>query len=175
MKKFILMLALMLSILAFDAEAKKPKGEIVMEVISQTMNGEPFETDSVLRITFVPYADRFVTLMPYNRTNDKINIEWDGAKFDGAKLVFDTDSRLNMNQQKGDEAVYAGQSGLMRNVTSQYKVGDYSIYPIYEKKEVEKTGIPKEVSISITVRLKDDSVRLYKYTLKYYFKKTENQ
>lgn len=174
MKRFFFILALIVPLFALNAEAKKPKGEIVMEVISKTVDGRSFETDSVLSMIITTYADRFVTLYPTNRTNDKINIEWDGAKFNGAKLVFDTDNRLSINKHKDDEAIYAKQSGLMRNVTSQYKVGEYSLYPIYEKKEVEKKGIPEMVTITIPVRLKDDTIRLYKYTLKYYFKKADN-
>lgn len=174
MKKLLLMLALIVPLLAFNVEAKKPKGEIVMEVISQTVNGTPFETDSVLSMIISKYADRFVSLYPTNRTDDKIHIEWDGAKFNGAKLVFDTDNRLNMNNHKEDEAIYAKQSGLMRNVTSQYKVGEYSLYPIYDKKDVEKKGIPETVTITIPVRLKDNTIRLYKYELKYYFKPESN-
>lgn len=174
MKKFLLALVMIVPMITFDAEAKKPKGEIVMEVISKTVDGKPFETDSVLSMIITKDADRFVTLYPTNRTNDKFNIEWDGAKFNGAKLVFDTDNRLSINQHKDDEAIYAKQSGLMRNVTSQYKVGEYSLYPIYDKKAVEKKGIPETVTITIPVRLKDDTIRLYKYTLKYYFKKVDN-
>lgn len=174
MKKFLLLLALLVPMLALTAEAKKPKGEIVMEVISQTVNGQPFETDSVLSVYMSKCADTFISLYPTNRSNEKINIEWDGARFNGAKLVFGTDSRLTLNSHKEDEAIYAGQSGLMRDVTSEYKVGQYGMYPIYNKKDLEKKGLSETVTITIPVRMKDDSIRLYKYTLKYYFKKNEN-
>ncbi|MDE6018337.1 MAG: hypothetical protein K2G85_05950 [Muribaculaceae bacterium] len=171
MKKLLLFLTLTISAIFFNAEAKKIKGIIETNVIESTINGKPFETDSVFGVTFSRLGDTFLTVLPRNRTTDEIAIEWEGAKVNYGKVVYDTDRQIDMDSHpKSDEQIYGNQSGLMRNITSRHNVMSSGIRPLFDKKNVEKKGIPETVSVTIPVRLKNGDARLYKYKIEFRYK-----
>lgn len=167
MKKLLFLLVLIMPILALNAEAKK-KGHVTMKVTSSKMNGVKFEKDSVLDLRIDKYGDSFIELIPFNRINEPITIEWEGAKVNYGKLVFDTDRQITMDSQpKSDETIYGKQMGLMRKVTSRFKVGEYGLYPLYKEKDLKKKA--EEIKISIPVRMKNGDVRLYEYEILYLY------
>lgn len=103
-----------------------------------------------------------------NNTGERVYIEWENARLDGGKVVFDSDTRLTMGNPKADEAVSAHSHSIMRNLTSMNKVTSDSIRPIYEVSELKK-GKTRIASLNIPVKFSNGKVIEYKVYIEYFW------
>lgn len=109
----------------------------------------------------------------YNNTNERIYIEWENARCDYGKVVFDDDRRINMNNAKQDEAVSPNSYSISRDITSMNRVGNDNIYPLFNEKNL-KDGKNCYVFLLIPIRFSDGTVVEYHVTLNYKWVASKN-
>ena len=64
-----------------------------------------------------------------NKAEERIYIEWENARFDNSKVVFDDDTRLSMKNEKANEVVVAN-SKTHKNITGKNHILSNSISKI---------------------------------------------
>lgn len=128
------------------------------ELIAPIYNANNDYEDDSLFISLNP-TEYFMMIEVKNKTKERFYIEWENARLNGGKVVFDDDSRLLMGIPKSDEAVPGESSSLRKGITSANKMYDSSIGYL----DRSKRDHPCEIDIILPIRFKDKTVD-YKLT-----------
>lgn len=148
MKKIILLMTILLFGVA-NAKAK----DIIVSVVVDGVEMAAYE-DSIVKVNFsMSWGTSFLSIEVENKTDERVYIEWENARFNNAKLVFDDDSRLSMKNEKADEVVIA-HSNTKKRVTSKKYVLDSSLKPITKKSIIKKNGYDS-AQIILPMKYKD--------------------
>ena len=99
------------------------KGQYVNVIYPKVNNSGIFENDSI-RVKFEYDTDEFVKFSLYNKTNERIYIEWDNFRIENSAIAFDDDRRFTMNQRKEDEAVASESNSQNKSITMKDNVRD---------------------------------------------------
>lgn len=83
----------------------------------------------------------FITIEIINNTKDRIELEWENAKFESGRVLFPDDTGLTKNNQRANEVIFGGDK-LKKEFTSQSFFDEYldSLKKIYSMKLVKKNG-----------------------------------
>ena len=148
MKKIVLLMTFFLMGLA-NASSK----DIVVSVVVDGVEMAAYE-DSIVKVIFsMSWNTNFLSITIENKTDDRVYIEWENARFNNAKLVFDDDTRESMKNEKADEVVIA-HSNTKKLVTSKKYVLDSSLKPITKKSIIKKNGYDS-AQIILPMKYKD--------------------
>ena len=101
-----------------------------------------------------------------NNTDRRIYIEWSNFRWDGSQIVFDTDSRLFINNKKEDEVIMPGE-WLGQNFIQKNLVGESWITPWVDIKYLKKGGETKS-KIIVPIRYADGYTKDYVFIIKAY-------
>lgn len=173
-KLFIFMVLIFISIGLFAQVSVEYNGSVLC-VLSEPDTNQSKDCvyeDSIAKFEFYP-KEYFVGVEVTNNMNERIYIEWENARLNGGKVVFDDDSRLLMNEKKEDEVVISNEKSVKRSITSSYKILSNTILPLYYKKDMKKdwkkTGKGYSTT-SIIIPIKyGNKIIDYKFKLKFYY------
>lgn len=174
MKKIITLLMVSFFILAIPCEAKKPKGEVALEI--SPSNVMPYiYTDSIISVQVYPtYDGSFFRINISNQTNGRIYVEWDNARIDNNKVLFSDDRPITMNLKKEDEVIMAGGSIYNKEITHKGKYYDsMGLLPLFKEKEMKKNNRAYNYNLILPIRLADGSIKDYAFKIKVFWKVTE--
>lgn len=172
MKKIILLTLLILSV-GLVANAKKPK-PIIKYSLTAKSKSDSEKSRLIVFDSGKPLEDSPVFIWGFNcrnNTSERIYIEWENARWYGSKIVFSNDRLILANVAKTDEAVSAGNSSILRNISSEsnasggFKLFDYK----YLKKH---PGEKSSTNFSIPIRFADGSIEEYSITFTVWYELT---
>ncbi|GEM_PF-2752968 len=134
---------------------------------------QPYEStelkfsDNKVDIDFLPKYSYdgyyFIGITVNNKTEQRIHIEWDNARINGSKVVFDDDRKLFLNNSKSDEVIISGEKSEYRSIMPKDNVRDYGLYPLFSNNSNGFRNIP----IILPIRFKNDDVVDYKFTIQF--------
>ena len=134
---------------------------------------QPYESselkfsDSKVDIEFSPVYGLdgyyFINVIVSNKTEKRIYIEWDNARINGSKAVFNDDRKLFLNNSKSDEVVISGEKSESRSIMPKENVGDDRLYPFFYNNSNGFSNIP----IILPIRYSNDDVIDYKFTIQF--------
>lgn len=106
----------------------------------------------------------------FNKTNERIFIEWENARILGDRVVFSDDRRITMNNPKADEAVSPISFSIRRDITSARKIGENYIFPLFYTKNLKKNlGEKSTIYLKIPIRYLDNTVEEFNIELTVWF------
>lgn len=142
-----------------------PKGKVECDV--RVVESKIVNDREAIEFTVISgYDEYFASIYLKNNTNERIYIEWENARCNSGKIAFNDDRRITMNNPKQDESVASFSYSLTRKVTSQSKVMDDYLIPLYKKDDLIK-GETKNVYLLIPIRFSDGKVIDYHVNLTY--------
>lgn len=147
--------------------ASYPKGKVECDVSVRETN--LINDREAVEFNIIPssYGDGdFISIYVKNNTNDRIYIEWENARCNSGRVVFDDDRRITMNNAKQDEAISAYGYSLTKHITSQSYVLDDYLLPLYKKDDLIK-GLRKNVYLLMPIKFSDGKVIDYHVTIEY--------
>lgn len=82
----------------------------------------------------------FITIEIINNTNERIELEWENAKFESGRVLFPDDTGLTKNNQRANEVVFGGDK-LKKEFTSQSFWNEHRemLTKIYSMKSVKNS------------------------------------
>lgn len=165
MKKFVL-LALIASLMPIVATAQN---STIHTVMVEPVKSDKMELSDDSCVISFRYSENSGTLYfsLYNKTENRVYIEWENARFDYSRIVFGDDTRLSMRSPKADEAVPSKSMSMMKDIISEAWVGDSFINNPLKPEKVRGRG-GNECHIVIPVRFADGNTIDYKFVLGIY-------
>ncbi len=61
--------------------------------------------DSIIKVRFDVSSSCLIVHL-FNKTNNRINLEWENFRIDESAIAFDTDRRIKMDEPKADEVIF---------------------------------------------------------------------
>ena len=167
MKKIHLCLVATLTILftGCAALAPLPNGKVECDVAVRESKLEGDREAVEFEVIPSLFGD-FVNIYVKNNTKERIYIEWENARCNSGRIVFSDDRRITMNNAKQDESVSAYSYSLTREITSQSRVMDDYLIPLYKREDLIK-GETSKVYLLIPIRFSDGTVVDYHVNLTY--------
>lgn len=167
MKKILVCLIATLTILfaGCAALAPLPNGKVECDVDVRESKLEGNEEAVEFNIYPSAFGD-FVNIYVRNNTKERVYIEWENARCNSGRIVFSDDRRITMNNAKQDESVAAYSSSITREITSQSRVMDDYLIPLYKREDLIK-GEKSRVYLLIPIKFSDGTVVDYHVNLTY--------
>ena len=109
--------------------------------------------DSVIKVNF-KVDEKLLYIQLYNKTKNRIVLEWENVRLDGSAMAFDTDRRLKMDEPKADEVIFSGNYSTHNALIPKKAISDSYIDKWWNIEEIKKKG---EVfsKINIPIRVND--------------------
>lgn len=156
----------LLLVFAFAMMSVKGQEKYAGCIIEQTTPGANnmiWENDSI-KFSFSP-TDLFWTITIENKTNSKIECDWDNTLFIRNKkssgIVFDNTIKMLKNEPKGT-SVIASKTEISKSIFPLENWWDTGAYPVFKKKSIKKEG-NMVVRLIFPIKYKDSS-REYEFS-----------
>lgn len=150
MKKLLLAIMLLLPVCSLAA-----KKNLILHCDS--INGPSEYKDSIVQIKMSMAVYYDVTLVIFSEINERITIEWENARINGANIAFFTDNEYERKRPKPDEVLTA--KGV-----SVKTICKRSFLDIVDKKKIKK-GEAEYFSLILPLKIgttyKDLKIRIY--------------
>lgn len=153
MRKMLLLMAIIVPIVTF-AQRKAFVEKITNACLISPYYSElhAYENDSV-SVVF-NFSRYFIEVEVFNKTDNRIYIEWENARLDDSKVVFDDDRPITMGLKKEEEVVASRRSSESRKITKKSKfIGD-TLYELINLKKYESI----DFDVLLPIRFGDKSV-----------------
>lgn len=122
MKKYIIALLAIVLLFPVSSVAKKKVFKYNFTIVSERTERGKHIGFSCLVLPKYSYFVRNFQLT--NNNDEKLSIVWENARFGESKLVFGSDSKHDLAQQKADEVVYPHSKSQRRDITGWDNVFD---------------------------------------------------
>lgn len=137
MKKVILLLLFVLSVDSLHSKEKPSLSVRLLFPFSETITNE-YE-DNTIKVSF-DVSEKALFVKIYNKTSNRINIEWENFRIDDSAIAFDTDRRLKMDEPKADEVVFPKSYSTHNNLIPKKAIEDSYIDGWWKIDKIGKMG-----------------------------------
>ena len=154
-RRAVLVLIFILSI--NSVYAKKEEAFLSLRILypySESVTNE-FE-DSVIKVKF-DVSEKFLIMDIYNKTNKRINLEWENFRLDNSAIAFDTDRRIKMDEPKADEVIFPKSNSTHRYIIPKLVIEDTYLKEYWEIAKIKKKG-EQFSKIIIPIRVNDSNI-----------------
>lgn len=125
-----------------------------------------FSDKSVSFTFFYSSYNGEIEVSVFNKTNERMYIEWENARYDNSRVVFGDDTGFSMRNAKQDEAVPAYKMSIERGIYPESWFTKYNFIPI-EKSRLTMFG-GQFCNISIPIRFDSGQVKYYRFKIHVY-------
>lgn len=112
--------------------------------------------DSLVRIYF-DVDEKSLYLKLYNKTNNRMNLEWENFRIDNSAVAFDTDRRIKMDEHKIDEVIFPDNYSIHNNLIPKKAIGDTFISDWWKIDKIKKAG-EQFTKVIIPIRINDKNI-----------------
>ena len=154
MKKFLF---LIISLMICSNLSSKEKPYLSLRILypySENLTKE-YE-DSIVKIYF-DVNEKSLYLKIYNKTKNRMYLEWENFRIDNSAIAFDTDRRLKMDEQKSDEVIFPDNYSTHNYVIPKKAVEDSYIKDWWNIDKIKKAG-EQFTKVIIPIRVNDINI-----------------
>lgn len=112
--------------------------------------------DSIVKIYF-DISEKALYLKVYNKTNSRMNLEWENFRIDNSAIAFETDRRLKMDEYKADEVIFPDNYSTHNYVIPKKAIGDSFIKEWWSIDKIKKAG-EQFTKVIIPIRINDKNI-----------------
>lgn len=137
--------------------AKKEEAFLSLRILypySEVTTNE-FE-DSVIKVKF-DVSEKCLIMDIHNKTNKRINLEWENFRIDNSAVAFDTDRRIKMDEVRADEVIFPQSNSTHRYIIPKIIVEDTYLKDFWNIDRIKKMG-EQFSKIIIPIRVNDTNI-----------------
>ena len=112
--------------------------------------------DSVIKLKF-DVSEKCLIMDIHNKTNQRINLEWENFRIDNSAIAFDTDRRIKMDEVKADEVIFPKSNSTHRYIIPKIIVEDTYLKEFWNIDRIKKMG-EQFSKIIIPIRVNDTNI-----------------
>lgn len=112
--------------------------------------------DSIVKIYF-DVSEKALYLKVYNKTNSRMNLEWENFRIDNSAIAFETDRRLKMDEYKADEVIFPDNYSTHNYVIPKKAIGDSFIKEWWSIDKIKKAG-EQFTKVIIPIRINEKNI-----------------
>lgn len=161
--------------LSINANFTKPKKEFKykLEIVSEVSEkGKAVTFDCFCYDMSMSWIKNFQIT---NSLTERVNVEWDNARFSNSKVVFGDDTKLTMRNPKADEVIAPNGMSIKRDLSSLDRIDGSTffsfLFPYNELKK--KPGQKATLDILIPIRYADNTTEEFKLQITVWYEMIE--
>lgn len=154
MKKFFFLLLTIFFSINLSSKEKLSLSLRVLYPYTEDISNE-YE-DSIVKLYF-DVSEKALYLKIYNKTKNRMYLEWENFRIDDSAIAFDTDRRLKMDEPKSDEVIFPNNSSTHNYLIPKKAIDDSSIGDWWDIDKIKKIG-EQFSRIIVPIRLNDKNI-----------------